>query len=131
MTAGPLSGMCGCKHPVSAHAADGKCTEWWRYPDVLDARQCGCVGVWQPTVASQRTFPTASGRTVTAPGRQHLAPVPLSEAEAATVARFEAAPYPAEVLREKVARALHDAEPRGWLHYADAAIAVIRGASDE
>lgn len=38
-------GMCGCGHPAANHTEQG-CQEWWRYPDVLDARQCGCKGVW-------------------------------------------------------------------------------------
>lgn len=32
---------CGCgdgKHPKH----EGRCQEWYRYPEVLEARQCGC-----------------------------------------------------------------------------------------
>lgn len=30
--------MCGCGHPKH----EGRCPEWRRYPEVLEARQCGC-----------------------------------------------------------------------------------------
>lgn len=62
----------------------------------------------------------------------------LSAAEAATVAAFDAAPYPPEVLREKAARALHDDDcdceewpcSDGWhrkyRRMADAALAVVQ-----
>lgn len=39
--------ICGCGHPVGAHSAE-KCLEMWRPPDVLNARACGCKGVWMP-----------------------------------------------------------------------------------
>lgn len=40
---------CGCGHLVSEHgeAGRGKCAQWWRYPEVLESRPCGCTGVWQ------------------------------------------------------------------------------------
>lgn len=40
--------MCGCGHPVHEHRNGGKCQAWWRYPEVLDARQCGCLEVRPP-----------------------------------------------------------------------------------
>ena len=39
--------VCGCGHRVTAHARD-RCLVVWRYPDVLNARPCGCKGVWKP-----------------------------------------------------------------------------------
>lgn len=52
-----MSETCGCGHLISDHAPDGPCTQWWRYPDVLDARKCGCLGVWQrrdrPAIATE------------------------------------------------------------------------------
>jgi hypothetical protein len=42
--------VCGCGHLVTDHNDfDGSCTEWWRYPDVLDTRRCGCKGIWNVT----------------------------------------------------------------------------------
>ena len=43
----PDLNVCGCGHDVRAHdGPSGACGEWWRYPDVLNARQCGCKRVW-------------------------------------------------------------------------------------
>lgn len=63
----------------------------------------------------------------------------LSEREREIVARFEAAPYPPEVLRAQVANAVHAAtcrcgtadvsSIRYWQLIADAAILAMRGAS--
>ena len=39
--------ICGCGHRVSDHNAT-RCLETWRPPDVLNARACGCKGVWKP-----------------------------------------------------------------------------------
>jgi hypothetical protein len=45
--------VCGCGHLVSSHDKDG-CTEWWRYPDVLDPRPCACDGAWTPRTEIRR-----------------------------------------------------------------------------
>lgn len=38
--------VCGCGHLLRDHDDTGKCVEWWRYPEVLKARECGCVKPW-------------------------------------------------------------------------------------
>lgn len=39
--------ICGCGHRIADHDTD-HCREWWRQPDVLNARPCGCRGAWRP-----------------------------------------------------------------------------------
>ncbi len=38
--------LCGCGH---YHLPGTVCGKWWRYPDVQDARECGCTQWWAPT----------------------------------------------------------------------------------
>lgn len=41
---------CGCGHLVEEmHDDAGKCMDWWRFPAVLNSRQCGCRSVVKPT----------------------------------------------------------------------------------
>lgn len=63
-----IAARCGCGHLVEEHAGGtGGCLGVWRYPDVLDARECGCTAV-RPTGAAPVNAPTVVAAVAAAEG---------------------------------------------------------------